>query len=926
MLIGCMPNYGHSVSIVGYLAVFHFLIDFLTGKCYDNKKGVFVLLFEHIHFHGEFRDYQSRVLAKADQYLADGKINIVAAPGSGKTVLGLELIRRIGEPCLIFSPTTAIREQWGERFRDLFLDEKSDFPRLFSTNLRDIKLLNSLTYQALFTAMEKTDLCEDGDDCYADVDIIDQIRKNHIGTICLDEAHHLKNEWQRSLEKLISIVGDQVKIIALTATPPYDSEGNEWSRYLAMCGEVDEEIFVPELVARDTLCPHQDYIYFNYPTAEEIAALKVYRENARKAVAEVGALGFMPGLADRIYGEADIDKLFSSAKEYIALLVLLKHYGFKVNQKQIRSLLGRKGLPAYKLKFAETALRFLLEGDCLAEVQKEEMIAIFKTYAVYHKRKLSLVMQEKLKRSLISSVGKLDSIAKIAKSEYVVMGERLRMLVLTDYIKKESVTQITKTEAWSDISVVSIFETLRRSNEKVSIGVLSGTLVILPDTVKLEGIKHTRTPIAETNYSVIDIAGSAHCAVKAVGELFEKGKIQILVGTKALLGEGWDAPCINALIMASFVGSYVLSNQMRGRAIRIDKNNPDKTSNIWHLVTVEPEYLFEESKIDQVKKYLSPEKKELISYDYDILKRRFDSFMGPNYDLGTIESGIERITAVKPPYDKSGIERINDTMLKLSKDRNIMREKWTGEVKDGSFAVALETEVDKEKRVPVFTFSNIALLLVLVIIELTFLRQFFISLADMLAILETNPSITIIAFLGFAVFSALICYAGYRISIKMILHFNPARSVKTIGIAVYRTLVECGCISSSAKVETDEDKYLRYIGISLRNASIHDQNIFNTAMAELLSPIENPRYILIRQRRFAGYDFKYAFACPSVLGRKKEYVEILAEKLKYSTGKFVPVYTRNENGRAFILKCRKGAYITYNQKMMNKKYKVRRWE
>ena len=83
--------------------------------------------FENIYFCGVFRDYQQRVLDNADKYLKDGKINIVAAPGSGKTVLGLELIRRLGEPCIILSPTTAIREQWGARFRDLFLDDKKNF-------------------------------------------------------------------------------------------------------------------------------------------------------------------------------------------------------------------------------------------------------------------------------------------------------------------------------------------------------------------------------------------------------------------------------------------------------------------------------------------------------------------------------------------------------------------------------------------------------------------------------------------------------------------------------------------------------------------------------------------------------------------------------------------------------------------------------
>lgn len=876
--------------------------------------------FENVHFHGAFRDYQSRVINNADKYLVDGKINVVAAPGSGKTVLGLELIRKIGEPCLIFSPTTAIREQWGERFCDLFLDDKSDFDHLFSTNLRKIKLLNSITYQALFTAMEKIDVTENDDDSYADVDIVREIQDNHIGTICLDEAHHLKNEWQIALEKLISIVGDKVKIISLTATPPYDSEGNEWKRYLSMCGEVDEEIFVPELVAKDTLCPHQDYIYFNYPTADEISALQTYRNNSRMVIDEVGKLGFILALATKINNETDFDILFSSAKAYIALLVLFKHYGFDVNKKLIRALVGRRGLPLFKVQFAETAFRFLLDGELITDAQKGEMIELFRKYEVYHKRKVELVLSEKLKRSLISSVGKLDSIAKIAKSEYDAIGKDLRMLVLTDYIKKEAISQISREESFYDVSIVSIFETLRRADNAVNIGVLSGTLVILPDDVILADIKHTRTSISGTRYSIINTSGYTHATVKAIGKLFSDGKIQILVGTKSLLGEGWDAPCINSLIMASFVGSYVLSNQMRGRAIRMDKSNPDKTSNIWHLVTVEPEYLFEENKLEQAKKYLSPEKKELLSYDFEILKRRFDSFMGPNYDLGTIEGGIERITAVKPPYDRLGIESINSTMLNLSKDRKSMRDKWAGEVKDGSFAVTAETEVDREKRVPIFNFFNIALVIVLAVLEVVLINQFISSLANIAS------SFTLTAFLFFAVISALICYAWYKISVKILLHFNPSRSIKTLGIAVYKTLAECGCISSSAKVETNSDKYLSYIGVSLRNASIHDQNIFNTAMAEMLSPIDNPRYILIKKKMFSTYNYQYSFACPSIIGKKKEYVEILAEKLKYSTGKFVPIYTRNENGRAFILKCRKGSYITYNHKIMNKKYKVKRWE
>ena len=152
--------------------------------------------FKNVNFKGKFRDYQQRVLDNANKYLKDGKINIVAAPGSGKTVLGLELIRRLASPCIILSPTTAIRQQWGERFKDLFLDNAEDFPALFSNDLHNITLINSITYQALYTAVDKISTTEDEDIDCSDVDIFATMREFGIKTVCLDEAHHLKNEWQ----------------------------------------------------------------------------------------------------------------------------------------------------------------------------------------------------------------------------------------------------------------------------------------------------------------------------------------------------------------------------------------------------------------------------------------------------------------------------------------------------------------------------------------------------------------------------------------------------------------------------------------------------------------------------------------------------------------------------------------------------------
>lgn len=87
--------------------------------------------FENIEFHGTFRDYQQRVLDNANKYLKDGKINIVAAPGSGKTILGLELIRRLNSPCIILSPTTAIDNSGDKDSKIYFVIIKTIFPHYF---------------------------------------------------------------------------------------------------------------------------------------------------------------------------------------------------------------------------------------------------------------------------------------------------------------------------------------------------------------------------------------------------------------------------------------------------------------------------------------------------------------------------------------------------------------------------------------------------------------------------------------------------------------------------------------------------------------------------------------------------------------------------------------------------------------------------
>ena len=248
-----------------------------------------------LKFKGTWRVYQKRVLDHSEKYLEDGKIHIVAAPGSGKTTLGIELIRRLGAPCLILSPSITIRQQWLERIKEGFLMDGQEPDPLLSNDLRQIKPITAITYQTLHGAMKRFQgelKDEDGGDGleettenvdFSDFHLFDAVAEAGIRTICLDEAHHLRSEWWKALENFLKQEKDMT-VISLTATPPYDSTPGQWKRYIDMCGPIDEEIFTPELVREGSLCPHEDYICFNWPAKEELKELEKLQKQTADAV------------------------------------------------------------------------------------------------------------------------------------------------------------------------------------------------------------------------------------------------------------------------------------------------------------------------------------------------------------------------------------------------------------------------------------------------------------------------------------------------------------------------------------------------------------------------------------------------------------------------------------------------------------------
>lgn len=96
-------------------------------------------------------------------------------------------------------------------------------------------------------------------------------------------------------------------------------------------------------------------------------------------------------------------------------------------------------------------------------------------------------------------------------------------------------------------------------------------------TTAATGAEHLTADAAPT-------AWTARVWVALATEYFQSGRSRILVGTRALLGEGWDADAVNTLIDLTGAATPGAVVQLRGRGLRLDPRWPEKASNNWTVV------------------------------------------------------------------------------------------------------------------------------------------------------------------------------------------------------------------------------------------------------------------------------------------------------------------------------------------------------
>jgi superfamily II DNA or RNA helicase len=889
------------------------------------------MFLENYAFKYPWRRYQAKVLAELEAHMHDDKLNVVAAPGSGKTILGLEIVRRLNKNVLILSPTLTIKNQWVDRFLTLFVQD-DPVPEFISTDIYSLNRFNVATYQGLHFAYRRKKIeeqfeIEEEEGAKKSIrgtdiayDLVSELKAKNIEVIVLDEAHHLRSAWWKSLTSVLKSL-EGVKTIALTATPPYDVDKSEWDKYVEICGPIDSEISVPELVATKDLCHHQDFVIFNMLTpSEEVAALNIrskfldFAERLKQNQGLIRAIAAMPELT---HSTAHEIKILENPKYYSSLLVFLKAVGERIDKKIIRILSGgaSTSIPVFSMEWLEIMLQGVLLDDqemiaghsSLVEAIRDELNKI----GGIEKRKVMLKGNDELSKLLAGSAGKMESIVEIARREYDCLQDDLSMVVLADYIRIEALEQ----DAYNKIGVVPIFKRLLQAEICPNVAILTGRLKVIPISL----IPFVKESLPECEFEEIAISGYVSIKIRdryknqlvsTITDAVIQKKLNIVVGTVALLGEGWDCQAVNSLVLASFVGSFMLSNQMRGRAIRRSKTDPGKVANIWHLASITRST------------YDDPSMKMLASMmlnlfypwdlsDYHALKRRFQGFVGIAYTENLIQNGLERLDIVDEDKLPKEHKKINRRMYELAKNRSETRRRW-----DEILALFGDEDInivntfqgqEREERFKVFAMADLQKIAWALLLQIAVFLWLSIAAPD-------------VAYSIFMIM-ALVLWQLYFVG-RLIGHYNPVKNMRDVGRATFAALHELGAVKTSpalasSRTEKINRDFMRDVDVyitKLRGATVYENNLYIKCVQEIYRRVDNPRYVIKVKNLFKTSYFNV----PAMFANNKANAEILHRHWKKYVGKGKLIYTRSVEGRSALFAARKGSF-DYNEKFFERK-------
>ena len=632
-------------------------------------------------FVGTFRRYQVLALDAFEAGRKDGRKRcyVVMPPGSGKTVVGLEVARRLGRQTVVLGPNTAIQSQWVEQWGDF----DPPAPAGASTTLAD--RLTVLTYQSLCTL----EMDDDHDDGKAEPEgarnpgersaqaaerhrrrqlvvhggdraallgllhpngrkLIERMKAAGQLTLVLDECHHLLEMWGHLVQAVVDELGGNVFVVGLTATPPGDMGAREAELYDELFGHADFEVVTPAVVKEGELAPYQELAYLTepLPTEREYMAAQSRRfEDLTHQLLDptFASRPFLDWLHQRAVERGSKSGAQLSWERFeldepalaTAVLRLFLAKGFALPQGARIGERHRQPPTAddWAAMIEDYCQGFLGRSDAPQDERAWDQI----------RRSLPSVGYVLTRQGVRAYVSPSDRVLALSASkgaaaqtildlEQQQLGPDLRALVLCDFERAgveplAELRSILDPQAGSASLILQLLVSDSATRELDPILVTGKTVACSRATAAaLTQWCATEAPEIAAALAAMPkgsgaaagsgAAGSGAAGPERAGDdawddivlvapehrwwdprhyvplvtrYFEEGRSRCLVGTRGLLGEGWDAHSVNVLLDLTAAATSTSVHQMRGRSLRLDPRLPHKVADNWDVVCVAPE-------------------------------------------------------------------------------------------------------------------------------------------------------------------------------------------------------------------------------------------------------------------------------------------------------------------------------------------------
>lgn len=612
----------------------------------------------------------------ADVAAGDNRAYLVLPPGAGKTMIGLEAARRLGRRSLVLVPNTAVQAQWAAAWDNSFPSSDRSASKC-GTERGLASAMNVLTYQSLAVIDAETDSTVRREvlrnrDQQALLDllhpngraVIERAATLGPWTLVLDECHHLLATWGALVSALASVLGAQTALIGLTATPATELTAWQHTLHDELFGTADFVIPTPALVREGDLAPYQELVYLTQPTPEEQAWIGTHR--ARFA-------DLMLALIDQKVGSMSL-----AAWLHTRIVDRATREGNQIAWSTFER--AEPDLACSGLRFAYDGLIPLPDGVRLREQHRiapdaQDWVNVLTDFSVGHlqqsadprdahaltaiKRVLPglgyrltsrgvRVATSPVDRLCALSESKIAATAHILDTEDAVLGARLRALVLCDF---ESMTgalptslkgaPVSEQSGSAQLVAAMLAASDHRRRTPLHALLVTGQTFACPAAIEDDliafcaerGALVTAEPLdAHPSLRVMRGTGgfTPRTWVALATEYFLAGRARVLVGTRSLLGEGWDCAAVNVNIDLTSATTQAAITQMRGRAIRNDPSDGHKVADNWSVCCIATEHPRGDA-------------------DYLRLVRKHDGYYAAT-PQGLIESGVTHCDPSLSPY------------------------------------------------------------------------------------------------------------------------------------------------------------------------------------------------------------------------------------------------------------------------------------